>query len=153
MIFILAIRQLPELNHWWKTIPAVLLIVFGCTMFNAAKHDICDTTTEFEDRSLQCNSNFEGSCQWLDSLGVSRNAKILTLGAYPQNSPFIKMQRNGYAAMQIEDWLISKVMDFDFDYVIIENEIARTQHDKLCNALEQLELIDKNRVISLYKRK
>ncbi|MBR2195548.1 MAG: glycosyltransferase family 39 protein [Salinivirgaceae bacterium] len=153
LIFTLAVRQLPELNRWWKACSAVLLIVFGCTMFNAAKHDIRNTISDTEDRALQCNANFEGSCQWLDSLGVSRNAKILTLGAYPQNSPFIKMQRNGYAAMQIEDWLISKVMDFDFDYVIIENEIARAQHDKLCNALEQLELIDKNRVISLYKRK
>lgn len=153
LLVILAIKQLPELNKWWKIAPAVLLILFGCTMYNAAKHDIRNRISNNNDRALECNTNYEGSAQWLDSIGVSRDAKILTLGAYPQNSPFIKMKRKGYSAMNTNKWLTDKVMLFNFDYVIIEDNIAETDHEKINDVLEQLERIDGNGKISIYKRR
>ena len=152
LIFILTIKQLPELNRWWKAIPAVLLVVFGCTMYNAAKHDIRIILNQ-SDRALECNRNYEGSAQWLDSIGISRNAKILTLGAYPQNSPFIKMERKGYTAMSTSKWLVDNVILFNFDYVIIEDNIDETDKENISYVLAQLDRIDGNGKISIYKRK
>lgn len=152
LIFILTIKQLPELNRWWKAIPAVLLVVFGCTMYNAAKHDIRIILNQ-SDRALECNRNYEGSAQWLDSIGISRNAKILTLGAYPQNSPFIKMERKGYTAMSTNKRLVDNVILFNFDYVIIEDNIDETDKENISYVLAQLDRIDGNGKISIYKRK
>jgi hypothetical protein len=153
LIFILAARRLPELNRWWKAIPAILLIVFGCTMFNEAKHCIRDRINDTEDRALQCNSNFEGSCEWLDSLGVSRDAKILTYGAFPQNSPFIKMERKGYSLMWFDNKLIDSIIHFNYDYVIIEDSFDKYELTRIDYATENLDFMASNGKLSIYKRK
>ncbi len=152
LIFILTLKQLPELKNYWKILPLVISILLLIIMFNAAKLDN-RRRIDANDRALQCNINYEGSDKWLDSLNISRNAKILTLGAYPQNSPFIKMQRKGYAAMWTDKWLLDKVMQFDFDYVVIENSIIDSNNKDLNMAIEQLKCIDNNGKLKIYKRK
>ena len=63
------------------------------------------------------------------------------------------MKRKGYAAMNIKKELTEKVILFNFDYVIIEDNIAETNHEKISDILALLERIDGNGKISIYKRK
>ena len=58
----------------------------------------------------------------LDSLGISRDAKILCLYGYAQNGPFIQMGRKGYTVMMDDETLLQTAFTWDYDYVIIEND-------------------------------
>ena len=148
--FALAIRHLPELTGWKKYMLIPILFIIGNIMFNASKHNN-QACRPANDRALQCSINYDGSDKWLDSIGVSRDAKILTLLAYPHNTPFIKMKRTGYTDMYAERWMVDSVMKFNYDYVIIEDNINEEQLRKIDYAIETLERITGNGKLTLYK--
>lgn len=75
-----------------------------------------------DDRAYQCSLRYEGSDQWLDSLGVSRDARILSVFSYPQNSPFIQMGRKGYSLMWFDKEIVDGAMEFPFDYAVVEDK-------------------------------
>ena len=98
--------------------------------------------------------NYQGSEQYLDSIGISKDAKILTLWAYPQSTPFIFMNRKGYAEMYYDKEKLNAGMTFDYDYVVIEKEL----YDKEKNGdwryiFEDLEYHSDNGKIMIFKRK
>lgn len=149
LAFALAIKQLPELKNWRKYAIIPLLLILGNVMFNAAYHNNRDRSNP-NDRALQCSINYEGSDKWLDSIGISRNAKILTLLAYPQNTPFIKMKRKGYTEMFFSQDIVDHVIQFNYDYIIIEDNIG-DKLKKIDYKPERLERITGNGKLSIFK--
>lgn len=121
--FILALKALPAIKgHLPIALSAIALILLGGTMFNAAKHKVAHRCWE-GDRAYICSQHFMGADQWLDECGVSRDAKLLAFLAYPQNGPFIQMQRKGYSVMEYDDNIVNAVREFPFDYIVMENEV------------------------------
>lgn len=106
-----------------------------------------------DDRAYRCAANYENSAQWLDSMRVSTDAKIFTLGAYPQNTPFIRMRRSGYAYMWLEPMFVEKVLQMDFDYVVIEKDILQKSLPEVDGALLHLKRLGSNGKLSLYVRR
>lgn len=80
--------------------------------------------------------HYQDSDKWLDELGVSRDAKILSLVSYPQNSPFLMMGRKGYSVMWFgEDqmdvsYLTQHALKFPFDYIVVEDYAVREYFER-----------------------
>jgi hypothetical protein len=75
-----------------------------------------------ENKTAITIKNFEGSAHFLDSLGISREARILVIDAVAPNLPFIHLKREGYAVMMPTYDNIKEAMSWDYDYVVVQNE-------------------------------
>ena len=97
--------------------------------------------------------NYLGSERYLDSIGISRDAKILTLWAYPQNTPFILMNRKGYTDMWYEKEIVDASMSFPFDYVVIENEVYEKEKVIWKYLFDDLQYYSDNGKIMIFVKK
>ena len=66
--------------------------------------------------------NFDGADTYLDSLKIPKDSKILVIGAYAPNIPFIKMNRRGYAVMILNRENIENSLSWNYDYIVILKE-------------------------------
>lgn len=74
------------------------------------------------DRVEITHQNFTGTAQFLDSIGVPADAKILVIDAYTTNVPLILMNRKGYTVMGTTHENIGTALQWcDWDYVAIQD--------------------------------
>ena len=103
----------------------VLPIMFLATIpmiINASQTQKSRRATGNWDRVSATERNFEGSEHFLDSLNLSKNKKYLVLDPYAPNVPFLKMNRKGYVVLSTTKHNLKASMDWDFDYLIFQNE-------------------------------
>ena len=93
--------------------------------------------------------NFKEADRLLDSLGVPRDAKILCLYGFPQNGPFLQMQRKGLTVMWETDNLPDTVADWEFDYVVIEDYQFASHFDERKDLLSRLQKVGRNGKITV----
>lgn len=74
------------------------------------------------DKTEATINNYHNSSHFLDSLGISKSSKILVLDAVAPNIPFLLMQRKGYAVMDTKKENLERALEWDFDYIVIQNE-------------------------------
>ena len=148
LVFMLLLRALTLLGGWLKVFSLTTVILLGGSMYNAAVHQNQKFVQDY-DRATHCGENYDGSASWLDSLGVSRDAKILTLLAYPQNVPMLKMERCGYSAMWDSEELIENVLAFDYDYITVEDSIIAADYVRDSALFGRLQRVAGNGKISL----
>lgn len=145
---LLAKRRNPKVAAVFRGIAAMALVLLGGIFYNAAKLTLATRYGDDNDRAQQCMLHFEGSAEWLDQCGVPRSAKVLTPFAYPQNGPFILMQRQGYALMWPKDVDVEAAFRLPFDYVVIEDDLFRTHYPDF-PALRRLRRLAGNGRLSL----
>lgn len=148
---IIALRQLPKPEKWWSAALSLMLVIIGVFMFNNAKKGLYYMRYE-GDRSHICAENYTGSGVWLDEIGVGKDAKILTMFGYPQNTPFILMDRKGFSLMFDNERTVNSVVNFDYDYMIIENEIFIIKSTQMPDIFSRFELVASNGKLSIYKK-
>ena len=149
LLFALSLRALPEVKgHMATILCTIALVLLGGIMFNNAKHNNRHRCKP-DDRAYQCYQNHKGSDQWLDTLGVNRDARILSIFSYPQNTPFILMGRKGYSLMWHDDKAIGSAMQFPFDYAVIEDTMFREYFCEHHDLLGRLSRIEGNGCLSL----
>lgn len=149
LLFLLIVSYLPTIKGLLKVVPFVLVVLLCGSMWNAAKHGNLERQKGY-DRARQCALAFEDSGEWLDEMGVSRDAKILTLFSYPQNTPFLEMGRCGYSVMWFGRDMIEASLGFNYDYIIVEDSIFKRNYSKAEFVLSRLERVAGNGKISLY---
>ena len=121
LIFALLLKSIPfPRPKWAMGLFGLTVIVLCAMMLTKASHTQQERRSGYDMASI-CYDNFKESDRFLDSLGISREAKIVALYAYPQNGPFIQMKRKGYTVMWHKDTLIRAIDTWDFDYIVIEN--------------------------------
>lgn len=149
--FALALGALPQVKQrtWLTVVEILALILLAGPMFNKAKHSLQNRRNS-DDRAYVCSQHFEGADRWLDSQGVSRDAKILAFMAYPQNGAFLKMGRKGYSVMWWDDYIVEHAMQFPFDYVVMENEAYAETLAEHPTALKGLLRVAEGEVLSLF---
>ncbi|MCK9320555.1 MAG: glycosyltransferase family 39 protein [Bacteroidales bacterium] len=97
-------------------------------------------------------NNYQGSNLFLDSLGISSSAKIMALRTFAPNIPFILMKRSGYAIMSFDSSTTNKIFEWDYDYIVFENENFLTNiYAKDSNILKKIRKIATNGKISICK--
>ena len=97
--------------------------------------------------------NYQGSEEFLNSVNVSKDAKILTLYSYPQNTPFILMNRKGFTAMHDKDSIMETALSFDYDYVMVENEILVEKQKERSELFSNLKYVSDNGKLTLFVKK
>jgi hypothetical protein len=80
----------------WACVFAVSVILFFIANFNTQAERYAFGSW---DRVEITRQNFTGTGEFLDSLGVAKDAKILVIDAYTTNAPLILMNRKGYTVM------------------------------------------------------
>ena len=81
--------------------------------------------------------NFENSHEILDSLQVSKHAKILLLDAYSPNLAFIGMQRRGFCVMQPSSENLQRALSWEYDYIVTQNFSYREKVLQNCPEFEE----------------
>lgn len=141
LLFVLSLKVLPDLRgHLAEGIGIVVLVLLGGKM-TADAMDNNRSRCDKEDRAYQCSLNYEGADRWLDSLGVSRDATILSVFSYPQNAPFIQMGRKGYSLMWFDKEIVDAAQEFPFDYAVVEDKAFRVSfvpHKRFLGRLQRL---------------
>lgn len=141
-------------GRWWTLGGIGMLVVLGGQM-------VWEARTEIDERNscwdlAQINVwHYWGSDRWLDEVGVSRDAKILSVASYPQNSPFLMMGRKGYSVMWFgEDQmdvthLTEKALEFPFDYVVVENYAVSEYFERYKAIMSRLVRVESTNDLSL----
>ena len=148
--FILILKSLPTIDNYKKGIVFFMIsAAFVSVMFkNVNEKQEIRRRNYWGAASERTIENYKDSEQFLDSIGISKDAKILTLWAYPQNTPFILMNRKGYTEMFDKEDKIEIGLSFDYDYVVIENELL--EDDKKKRYLSDLNYVSDNGKISVF---
>ena len=130
----LALRTIPiPQGTLWRCFIVVAMVLLSGICYNESKH-----TQQFRhagyDMATDCYHNYLGSDRWLDSLGISRDARIISVASYPQNTPFILMGRKGYSVMWFgSDADVSVIANnaqrFPADYAVVENYLVPEHFD------------------------
>jgi len=107
-------KGLLQLSPWIAAFVLLLLSAYDCDHFLQQRR-----STGWWDRVQLTINNYEGSADWLDSMGVARDARILVPGTPSPNIPFILMDRKGYALMTTsETHFLDALANFGFDYAV-----------------------------------
>lgn len=103
------------------------------------------------DRGEVTRKNFNDSAAFLDSLSISKKAKMLVLDAYSTNAPLILMKRKGYTILDTKAQKLEESLIFDFDYIVTQDVFFPS--DVVYNypsILNKLKRIGGNGKISIY---
>jgi len=144
----LLLRQIQVRRLSAKIIGATVAVVLCFFWLRGAK------TMQEERRTMEYNGvlsydRFKDADKILDSLSISRDAKILCLYGYAQNGPFIQMGRKGYTMMWDEEGWLETVLDWDYDYIVIENGKFAEHLDRNRTQLSRLKKIGGNQSFSV----
>ncbi len=98
-------------------------LVFVILFFLSTKKTQAERyTSGVWDRTEITRQNFIGTEQYIDSIGISKDAKILVIDAYSTNAPLILMNRKGYTVMGTSYKNISMFLFYcKWNYVAIQD--------------------------------
>ena len=124
LLFTIILSALPLLKSNLNTgIISVSILVIGFLLANnAIETQQSRRYSNSGDRTTATINNFTGAANYLDSLNVPQNAKMLVIGAYAPNIPFILMKRKGYAIMKLNKENIMSALTWNPDYVVMQTE-------------------------------
>ena len=148
-LFILALASLPRIRGRIASPIALFLLAGMMVLMTQEAMNMQQLRREPNDWALRCYNNFLHSDEWLDSEGVSRDAKIVALFVYPKSSAFIQMQRRGYIVLNTDEKIVRKALATDYDYIVIENDIYQYEFDANRYVLCYLDPIATNGRITL----
>ncbi|MGB3946801.1 MAG: glycosyltransferase family 39 protein [Bacteroidia bacterium] len=155
LLFTLCLSHLPFTTKKHQIVWTVLIVLLSTKGFLSAKHIQTERYTQHEwDRVEISRQNFEGADLFLDSIGVSKEAKLLVIDAYSTNIPLILMKRKGYTVYQTNrDDAMMPLLNYKWDYVVIQDVFLLSDvlhYYPLVN--HYIEKVAGNGKISLYKR-
>lgn len=110
-------------------------------------------TLDSRDRIAATTANFTGADQFLDSLGVDRDAHILVIDAYAPAIPLILMDRKGFVVLTTSTEQLIHSLKFDFDYVVVQNQFFLSDtYENYPQVVKELDVIGNNGKITLAQR-
>ncbi len=147
---ILMLRQFPDHDYYFLDtfyLPVILLLIFLVTIIplenskrnnsiylitilllsismivNAVNTQKSRRKTGYWDRTTSTINNFKGMENYLDSISIPKNSKMLVLDANAPNIPLILMNRKGYPIILNKKEYIERALKWDYDYIVFQNE-------------------------------
>ncbi len=148
---ILRIQTPSPLSKIFFTLVTCLMIYF----FSTATSKVQDERYKFQtwDRTEITRQNFTGAEHFIDSIGISKDAKMLVLDAYTTNTSLILMNRKGHTLLWTTKENIDTFLKKDVDYVVMQNcflpsDIIHFDPE----IIAQLEKVADNGTISIYRK-
>lgn len=132
----------------------IFVMLFGYMSYGKCRQDKEKRyLDDLNNHSLSEVKNFMGSANYLDSLGIKKDAKMLVIDAYSANIPFILMERKGYVVMGTSEGNVNKQPATSYNYVVIQNENLFSEViNYYPDIINELEPIGSNGKISIYKK-
>ena len=130
-----------------RTLPFVIGILCAVMVSNATKTQI--ERRDPNDLSHISYLHFKDADKLLDALNIPRDAKIVCLYGFPQNGPFLQMQRKGLTAMWEKNRLPDAITNWEFDFIVIEDYQFIQHFDERKELLSRLKRVGNNGKISV----
>ena len=155
LLIALSLNALPKITNYRQAVSAVTLLIFFIVfMLKDVKEMQVKRRAQWHGpESERTIRNYSGAEQYLDSLNIPKDAKMLTLYAYPQNTPFILMNRKGYTEMYDKEEMIKTGLSFDYDYLVVENEILERKFKENKDFPSDLKYYSDNGKITIFVKK
>ena len=156
LLFLFLIAQIPNFNNRWinYSINTLLLLILIPMFLNASFFIENEKKQEFYQTKTTAES-FSDVKNLFNTLGIPKQAKILTIGTDGVNNPFILMQRKGYTVISTWDsHKIELALTWPYDYVVLENvRIVDNVYANYPPIINQLTKIGGNKDLSVYIKK
>jgi len=149
MLYALMLGTLPKIKNYIAGGLSLVALGVMCYFMIAKVNETQVSRRWIEDGAYKCYLNFIDSDKFLDSLDISRDAKILSMYAYPQNGSFIQMKRKGYTVMKHRDAIVESALTWDFEYIVIENQKYLENFDEHKDVLSRFSKVADNGRISV----
>ncbi len=156
LLFLFLIINIPEIkNSLVNTISKVLLLLLFIPLFiYASQVNKTEREQDFYKQKTTAQ-NFENAASLLNSLGIAKEAKILTIGTDGVNNAYILMQRKGYTV--VTTWQPHKIelaLSWPYDYVVLENNrLMNVVYNNYPTIISKLTKIGGNDNLSVYIKK
>ena len=148
--FIGLLAILPNIEKQWGRVVS-LVVVLTLTGFMTAK--ACNMQVERRKEgvdALQTAIRYKNANKMLTEAGYGIiGPRFMTLFSYPQNTPFVMMNREGYAVMRTDPKVVNHALTFDYDYILVEDEVYRREFEGSKYILSRLRRIAGDGEISL----
>ena len=148
LVGLLAILPNPE-KRWGRVVG--LVAVLALTGFMTEK--ACNMQVERRKEGVEA---FETAVRYKNANKMLTEAgygiigpRFLTLFSYPQNTPFVMMNREGYSVMWPDSDVVAHALTFDFDYILVEDEVYRREFEGSRYILSRLRRIGGDGELSL----
>ena len=109
--------------------------------------------TSASDSILFTILNYNGGEEFLNSLNISKEAKLLVMDSNAPNIPFILLNRKGYTVHSLTKKNIEDKLEWDYDYLVMQDQnaqyILETIYPELKNLIER---VGGNSAFSIYKK-
>ncbi len=155
LFFVFAIANIKIETKRQKLVWGICFIAANIWAFvNCVNNQTERYTTFLWDRVETSRQNFIGADKYLDSIDISKDAKILVIDAYSTNIPLILMNRKGYTVYQTSrDDAFMPLVKYPWDYVAIQDVFLVSDVIKYYPIVtSMLEKVADNGKISFYKR-
>ena len=141
---------LPNPSKQWVRVAALAVVlaftaymtVLACRMQRVRRQEGVE--------ALTTAIRYKNANRMLSETGYgSKDLRFLTLFSYPQNTPFVMMNREGYAVMWNDTAVVAHALTFDYDYILVEDEVYRREFDAAPYILPRLQRLAGNGEISV----
>jgi hypothetical protein len=154
-LFMLFLNHIPLASGKRLIVIIFLAVIFVVFMFVGSSKNQSERY-QFEpwDRVEISRLNFMNSDKYLDSIGISKDAKMLVIESYSTNIPLYLMKRKGYTVYQTNrDNAALALFRFNWDYVVIQDQFLLSDVLKYYPVVSSvIEPIAGNGKITVYKR-
>lgn len=129
------------------------LILFSISAITATNANLnYRLSSKYWDNSPETVATFIGGEAVLDSLQIVKESKLLILGNNFPNLPLILFNRKGYSIKAKSKELIKQSLQWDFDYIVIQNELYKTQiHSVYPDLINETKPVYQNSKYSILK--
>ncbi|MCT4581055.1 MAG: glycosyltransferase family 39 protein [Flavobacteriales bacterium] len=105
------------------------------------------------DKTLAVINSYSGGDQLLHQLNIPKDAKLLVLDSEAPNIPFILLRRYGYSVHFLTQDNIIKKMDWNYDYIVMQDHIAQHIVNSIFPELSHyIQRIGGNGAFSVYQK-
>lgn len=150
MLLVGLLSLLPNPSPRWGKILSLAVVLSLIGLMTAEAFHMQEERRKQGIDVLQTAVRYKHANKMLEETGFgSKELRFMTLFSYPQNLPFAMMDREGYAVMWTNPELVAHALTFDYDYILVEDDVFRKEFEEAPYILPYLRRLAGNGEISV----
>jgi len=150
MVLVGLLAMLPNVEKQWGRVLSLVVVLVLTGFMTTKARDMQQERRKEGVEAFETAVRYKNANKMLTEAGYGIiGPRFLTLFSYPQNTPFVMMNREGYAVMWTDTAVVAHALTFDFDYILVEDEVYRREFEGSRYILSRLNRIAGDGEISL----
>ena len=150
MLLVGLLSLLPDVEKPWGRVVALVAVLLFTTFMTVEARRMQVERRKEGVEAFQTAVRYKHANKLLTDAGYGIiGPRPLTLFSYPQNTPFVMMNREGYSVMWPDSDVVAHALTFDFDYILVEDEVYRREFEGSRYILSRLKRIAGDGELSL----